>query len=74
MKNDPTPITDKEISSLEACNSAYDWAKTCDAIKAARDGQYPCDWWEKVKQSGMMDRILSRWGSDSKIKISAPGF
>ena len=61
-------ITDKELEMLEACQSAEDWGNACDNIKDARSGDYPSDWWDKVKLSGMMDRVLGRWGADSQIK------
>ena len=61
-------ITEQELKSLEACQSAQDWSDACDAVKEVRCGQYPPDWWDKVKLTGMMDRILSRWGCDSDIR------
>ena len=61
-------ITDKELEMLEACQSAEDWGNACDKIKGERGQAYPDDWWDKVKLSGMMDRILGRWGADSQIK------
>ena len=64
MKN----LTDTEMSLLNGCQSADDWSNACDKIKKARGGEYPEDWWDKVKLSGMMDRILARWGSDSSLK------
>ncbi len=63
-------LTDTEIEILEACQSDDDWSDATDAIKAARDGQYPDDWWDRVKLTGMMDRILSRWGQTSAITIT----
>ena len=62
-------ITPEELKSLEACHDSADWSKACDAIKQARQGLYPDDWWAKVKQSGMMDRIMARWGQDSELKV-----
>ena len=62
-------ITDKEIRLLEGCQSAKDWSRACDTIKSARGGEYPDDWWEKVKMSGMMDRIMSKWGASSELKV-----
>ena len=61
-------ITNEELSMLEACQSAEDWREACDKIKGAREQCYPDDWWNKVKLTGMMDRILARWGNDSEIK------
>lgn len=54
-------ITDDELAALEAVRSAKEWDAACDRIKAAREGVYPPDWWERVNLSGMMHRILSRW-------------
>jgi len=65
MKN----ITQKELGSLNACQSAQDWGDACDAIKEARGGMYPEDWWNKVKLSGMMDKIMTRWGEDSSLSV-----
>ena len=62
-------ITKEELERLEACQTADEWADACDAVKAARDGNYPEDWWPKVKLSGMMDRILERWDETSELKL-----
>lgn len=63
-------LTEKEIQMLEACQTSQDWSNACDKIKEARGGiEYPNDWWKRVKATGMMDRIMSRWESDSKLKI-----
>jgi len=63
-------ITKEELESLEACQTGQDWSDACDAVKEARNGLYPSDWWDKVKLSGMMDRVMARWGEDSELKIS----
>ena len=63
-------ITNEELSMLEACQSAQDWREACDKIKGAREQCYPDDWWNKVKLTGMMDRILARWGEDSEVRVS----
>ena len=62
-------ITQEELQSLEACQSEQDWSDACDAIKNARDGLYPPDWWDKVKLSGMMDRVMERWGENSDLSV-----
>ena len=61
-------ITEEELESLEACQSAQDWRETCDKIKSVRGQAYPDDWWDKVKLSGMMDKLLGRWGAASSLK------
>jgi hypothetical protein len=56
-------MNEEQMESLEACESAADWRKACDAIKASSPSKvcYPDDWGEKVIKSGFMDRITSRW-------------
>ena len=62
-------ITKEELEMLEACRNESDWGKACDAIKKARKGMYPDDWGDKVKLSGMMDRIMGRWGGSSELTL-----
>jgi len=65
-------LTQKELEQLENCQSEEEWNSICDEIKATRNGQYPPDWWAKVKLSGLGERIAARWGDDFKIKIWTP--
>ena len=69
LEIDMYKITDRELRMLEACQTEKDWSVVCNSIKAARGNEYPDDWWEKVKMSGMMDRIMARWGADSELKM-----
>ena len=63
-------LTSEELETLEACQTPKDWEKACDQIKAGRGGiEYPDDWWAKVKLSGLMDRVMGRWGEDSELKV-----
>lgn len=64
-----TPLTNEDIAMLEAVQSADEWNAACSKLKAARGGLYPSDWWPKVKLSGMMDRILGRFGETSELKL-----
>ncbi len=55
-------ITDEEIQLLE---TAYTWDSYCDAcntIKKRHGGHYPQDWWSRVKEPGLLDRVLARFG------------
>jgi len=63
-------ITDDELKDLESCQSADDWSAATNKIKAARGGMYPDDWWDKVKLSGLMDRIMDRWGESSDLTLT----
>jgi len=67
MKN--KNLTEEEMGMLEACQTAEDWGNACDKIKKSRGEYYPEDWWARVKMTGMMDRVMSRWGSDSELKV-----
>ena len=62
-------ITKSQIESLESCTTASQWGDAWDAIKAASESKvcYPDDWWEKVVESGLMDRVTSRWGGSSSL-------
>ncbi len=55
-------ITEEEIEKLKATNTESEWNTVCDEIKAARGGEYPADWWAKVKQSGLLDEAVRRFG------------
>jgi len=64
-------ITNEELAAIEECQTYDDWSKVCRDIKDARGGiEYPPDWWEKVKESGLMDKVFARWGSTSEIKVT----
>jgi len=62
-------LTNDELEMIKACASGTAWRDVCDKIKAARDGQYPPDWWEKVKLSGLMDKVMERWGANSDLRL-----
>lgn len=55
-------ITDAELEKLKAAKTQGEWNAACDEIKKARGGQYPADWWAKVKLSGIMDEAVARFG------------
>jgi hypothetical protein len=63
-------ITADELQMLEAAQNGDQWRLACLQIKQARGGVYPSDWWPTVKQSGLMDRVLARFGETSDIKVS----
>ena len=65
-------MTEEQMQSLESCQSASEWRKACDEIKASTPSKvcYPDDWFEKVVESGLMDRITSRWGGSSDLSAT----
>ncbi len=50
-------ITARELLSLWCAKSAAEWDAACDAIKAARGGVYPPDWWEVVHLCGLAHAV-----------------
>ena len=65
-------ITDQELEMLSNCLSEEEWGRACDQIKKVRGGQYPPDWWARVKQSGLLTRVLARFGQDDGIHLIIP--
>lgn len=63
-------ITEDELELLNQCRTANQWKMACNIIKSNHSGDYPSDWWKKVKTSGMMDRIMANWGETSELKVS----
>ena len=47
-------LTGEERETLLGSNNEAEWNATCDKIKAARDGQYPPDWYVEVIATGML--------------------
>lgn len=70
-KKNMNNLTPSELEMLDQCQSSKQWNDACDKIKAARNGNYPDDWWAVMKLSGKMDEILARWGSDSSLKVES---
>lgn len=63
-------MNSSEKRSLRSCQSEEEWNAACDAIKKDHGGEYPEEWYDEVILSGMADVIMSRWGGNTKIRIS----
>lgn len=63
-------LTDAELAAFTAIQTAADARRVCDAIKDARSGQYPPDWWPRIKLSGLMDTVYARFGGSSELTIT----
>lgn len=65
-------MTEEQIKMLESCATPQQWRKACDEIKASTPSKvcYPDDWFAKVVESGLMDRITSRWGGSSNLSVT----
>ena len=58
-------LTPQEEARLDASSSMKEWSDACQAIKAARNDQYPEDWWDRVMMSGIARRAEARWALSS---------
>ena len=54
-------LTEKELAALTNTKSETEWNDVCDSVKAAREGQYPSDWYQKVVLSGLASRMSASW-------------
>lgn len=63
------PITDAELESLKDCQSARDWTEACIQIRSARDGEYPPDWADKVRDLGLMEEIYGAYQEEPMLQI-----
>jgi hypothetical protein len=52
-------LTEEEIATLEACKTEDEWNAACDAVKRARGGSYPDDWWSKMMLTGRAAMIAA---------------
>ncbi len=50
-------LTENELMQLTNAESETEWNGICDRVKAARGGQYPPDWYQKVIATGLVNRI-----------------
>lgn len=54
-------LTDAEMIDLGKTRNDREWGDVCDRIKAARDGQYPREWFPRVVLSGFMAQTQKSW-------------
>lgn len=65
----PNNLTDQEMELLESVTTEQGWNDACDAVKRARGGIYPQDWYHRVIATGMIARVAARFGRDDKIHL-----
>ena len=56
-------LTDEELKLLDSAQTYKEHRAACDQVKAARGGQYPPDWAEKMLDTGKNDEIARRYGN-----------
>jgi hypothetical protein len=54
-------LTPEEIDTLKNTKSETEWNAACDAVKAARGGQYPADWFPRIIMSGLLTVTQRNW-------------
>ena len=55
-------LTDEEFKRLNDCRSEKDWADATKAVRDARGGAYADDWYARMLATGLMDKIVGRFG------------
>lgn len=63
------PVTDNELSLLDRCKSVGEWDAAVAAIRRARGGDFPVNWFTKVERSGLAKMIFKRWGGTPQMKL-----
>jgi hypothetical protein len=66
-------LTEGELSRLELVRTEDEWGAACRSIKTAHEGRYPDDWFHKVIQSGLLNRVLARFGQKPGVYVSTLG-
>lgn len=64
-------ITAEELERLRNTKNETEWNDACDAIKKARNGDYPSDWWAKVMTSGLAAGVALKWNRPDAFEIKA---
>jgi hypothetical protein len=65
-------LTEDEYVDLLATRNGREWDRACDRVKAARNGQYPYDWFSRMNRSGVMARHFATFPADSVLPPLAP--
>lgn len=66
-------LTEEEMQRLQSVKSSQEWNEACDAIKGAREGGYPPDWYEKVIMTRLADKVLGAGAGDMRIMAPDEG-
>lgn len=69
ISSSPNTVSIEELDLLERCQTAVEWGEACDTIKENHGGDYPKNWWEVVKESGMMQKIMDRWDGSAELNL-----
>lgn len=62
-------ITNQELSALEQCRSIKEWKAIVLEILERRNGNYPFNWLQKVKLSGLMFKVMDRFCEKEEIEF-----
>lgn len=54
-------LTFPELVRLSGSRSEEEWGQACDAVKHARGGEYPHDWFLKVIVTGLLTMVKAQW-------------
>lgn len=62
-------LSEEELNQLEAVQNRDQWKNACLSIKSNHGGKYPQDWYEKVLKSGLVARVLTRFGESTELQV-----
>jgi len=60
---------DEDLLMLENIQTEEAWGAACKEIKGRDHGRYPFDWYEKVIESGLINRVCARFGETGEVHI-----
>jgi hypothetical protein len=66
-----TGLTASELAELESATDEHTWNAICDRVKTTHRG-YPPDWYSRVVQSGLLDRVAKGWSVDIMTRRHLP--
>jgi len=65
------PLTPEELAEVDTITTHAQHRAFCDKVKAARGGQYPCDWYAKMLVTGKNDEIVRRYSGNPNFQIKS---
>ena len=61
-------LTQAEMDRLENCSSKEEWNEICLAVKKARGGAYPSNWYNMVlTPGGYLEKVGERTGMETSM-------
>lgn len=59
------PLSESELAMLKLCADPVAFNRVALTIVLSRAGQYPCDWKQRVVDSGLLKQLKESWYRDN---------